>query len=83
MKLQRRLSLIFTGLFAVLLIAVLTSVYFIVAQDWQNNFRKQLEDRAYTVGHNYLAQDNFSKVEFDEVLRKLPRTLPKRKNKNL
>ena len=79
MKLQRRLSLIFTGLFAVLLIAVLTSVYFIVAQDWQNNFRKQLEDRAYTVGHNYLAQDNFSKVEFDEVLRKLPRTLPKEK----
>lgn len=40
MKLQRRLSLIFTGLFAVLLIAVLTSVYFIVAQDWQNNFQK-------------------------------------------
>jgi sensor domain CHASE-containing protein len=39
MKLQRRLSLIFTGLFAVLLIAVLTSVYFIVAQDWQNNFK--------------------------------------------
>ncbi|MDE5493582.1 HAMP domain-containing sensor histidine kinase [Elizabethkingia meningoseptica] len=79
MKLQRRLSLIFTGLFAVLLTAVLTSIYFIIAQDWQNNFKKQLEDRAYTVGHNYLAQDNFSKIEFDEVLRKLPRTLPKEK----
>ena len=59
MKIAKALIINFTGLFAVLLIAVLTSVYFIVAQDWQNNFRKQLEDRAYTVGHNYLAQDNF------------------------
>jgi len=77
MKLKTRLSLVFSILFAVLLILVLSSVYFIVERDWKNNFVQQLEDRAYTVGHNYLAQDNFSKMEFDEVLKKLPRTLPK------
>lgn len=77
MKLKSRLSLVFTVLFAVLLIFVLTSIYLIVKRDWRNNFLKQLEDRAYTVGHNYLAQDNFTKLEFDQVLKKLPRTLPK------
>ncbi|WP_412850642.1 ATP-binding protein [Chryseobacterium sp. PMSZPI] len=77
MKLKNRLSLVFTILFAVLLIFVLTSIYLIVKRDWRNNFLKQLEDRAYTVGHNYLAQDNFTKLEFDQVLKKLPRTLPK------
>nr|WP_315028757.1 HAMP domain-containing sensor histidine kinase [uncultured Chryseobacterium sp.] len=77
MKLKSRLSLVFTILFAVLLIFVLTSIYLIVKKDWRNNFSKQLEDRAYTVGHNYLAQDNFTKLEFDQVLKKLPRTLPK------
>ncbi len=76
MKIRTRLSLQFIGLFAVLLSTVLVSVYFVVAKHWNNNFYKQLEDRAITVGHNYLAEDNFTKDEYDEVIRKFPRTLP-------
>ncbi|MDR0228656.1 MAG: HAMP domain-containing histidine kinase [Flavobacteriaceae bacterium] len=76
MKIRTRLSLQFIILFAILLSTVLISVYFVVAKHWNNNFFKQLEDRAITVGHNYLAEDNFTKAEFDEVIRKFPRTLP-------
>jgi len=77
MKIRTRLSLQFIGLFAILLLSVLTSIYFVVASQWKKNFFRQLEDRAITVGHNYLAEDNFTKAEYDEVLRKFPRTLPK------
>ena len=76
MKIRTRLSLQFIGLFAILLLGVLTSIYFVVATQWKKNFFRQLEDRAITVGHNYLAEDNFTKAEYDEVLRKFPRTLP-------
>ncbi|WP_121967003.1 sensor histidine kinase KdpD [Myroides sp. N17-2] len=76
MKIRNRLSLQFSGLFTILLLGVLVAVYFVVSNHWQNTFFKQLEDRAFTVGHNYLAEDNFTKAEFDEVLRKYPRTLP-------
>lgn len=77
MKIRTRLSLQFLGLFTSLLSIVLIAIYFVVANHWQKNFFKQLEDRAYIVGHNYLAEDNFTFAEFQEVLRKFPRTLPK------
>ncbi|WP_158963165.1 sensor histidine kinase [Myroides fluvii] len=77
MKIRTRLSLQFLGLFTILLSIVLVAIYFVVANHWQKNFFKQLEDRAYIVGHNYLAEDNFTYAEFQEVLRKFPRTLPK------
>lgn len=77
MKIRTRLSLQFLGLFTILLSIVLIAIYFVVANHWQKNFFKQLEDRAYIVGHNYLAEDNFTYAEFQEVLRKFPRTLPK------
>ncbi|WP_413512994.1 sensor histidine kinase [Myroides odoratus] len=77
MKIRTRLSLQFLGLFTSLLSIVLIAIYFVVANHWQKNFFKQLEDRAYIVGHNYLAEDNFTYAEFQEVLRKFPRTLPK------
>lgn len=76
MKIRTRLSLQFIGLFAILLLSVLTSIYFVVATQWKKNFFHQLEDRAVTVGHNYLAEDNFTEAEYEEVLRKFPRTLP-------
>ncbi|MGG5508062.1 MULTISPECIES: sensor histidine kinase [unclassified Myroides] len=77
MKIRTRLSLQFLGLFTFLISIVLVAIYFVVADHWQKNFFKQLEDRAYIVGHNYLAEDNFTYAEFQEVLRKFPRTLPK------
>lgn len=76
MKIRTRLSLQFITLFAILLSCALLSIYFVVANQWHNNFFKHLEDRAFTVGHNYLAEDNFTPAEFTEVLRKFPRTLP-------
>lgn len=79
MKIRNRLSLQFSGLFAILLLGVLMAVYFVVSNHWQNTFFKQLEDRAFTVGHNYLAEDNFTKAEYDEVQRKYPRTLSQEK----
>lgn len=76
MKIRDRLSLQFSGLFIILLSTVLIAVYLLVSSHWENIFYKQLEDRAFTVGDNYLAEDNFTPDEFDEVLRKFPRTLP-------
>ncbi|MEC4113465.1 sensor histidine kinase [Myroides pelagicus] len=77
MKIRTRLSLQFLGLFAILLLAVLVTIYTIVASQWQKNFYRQLEDRAVTVGHNYLAEDNFTTDEYNEVRLQFPRTLPK------
>ncbi len=76
MKIRERLSLQFSVLFTIILSGVLITVYTIVASHWKNNFYKQLEDRAFTVGDNYLAEDNFTTAEFAEVLRNFPRTLP-------
>ncbi len=77
MKIRTRLSLQFIGLFAILISILITSIYFVVANQWSNNFFRELEDRAITVGHNYLAEDNFTKEEYQEVLKKFPRTLSK------
>lgn len=76
MKIRTRLSFQFTGLFAILFSILIVSIYFVVAKQWSNNFFRELEDRAITVGHNYLAEDNFTKEEYQEVLKKFPRTLP-------
>lgn len=76
MKIRDRLSLQFSVLFTIILSGVLIAVYTLVASHWKNNFYKQLEDRAFTVGDNYLAEDNFTPAEFAEVLRNFPRTLP-------
>ncbi|MEC4117016.1 HAMP domain-containing sensor histidine kinase [Myroides phaeus] len=76
MKIRDRLSLQFSGLFTILLSCVLVTVYILVNSHWKNEFYKQLENRAFTVGDNYLAEDNFTPTEFAEVLRNFPRTLP-------
>ncbi|MVX35232.1 sensor histidine kinase [Myroides sp. LoEW2-1] len=76
MKIRTRLSLQFLGLFAILLLGVLATIYMLVSSHWQNNFFRQLEERAFTVGHNYLAEDNFTTEQYSEVLMKFPRTLP-------
>ncbi|MEK6450781.1 MULTISPECIES: sensor histidine kinase [Myroides] len=76
MKIRDRLSFQFSGLFTILLSGVLVAVYILVNSHWKNDFYKQLENRAFTVGDNYLAEDNFTPAEFAEVLRNFPRTLP-------
>lgn len=76
MKTKRKLILQFSLLFAALLIVVMTAIYFLVRKDVEDSFYKRLEDRAYTLGHTYLAFDNFTTEEYQEVLKKYPRTLP-------
>jgi len=76
MKTKQKLILQFSLLFAALLIVVMTAIYYLVCQDVDNSFYKRLEDRAYTLGHTYLAFDNFTTEEYQEVLKKYPRTLP-------
>ncbi|MFZ4861412.1 ATP-binding protein [Sphingobacterium sp. Mn56C] len=76
MKTKRKLILQFSLLFAALLIVVMTAIYLLVSKDIQASFYKRLEDRAYTIGHTYLASDNFTTEEYQEVLKKYPRTLP-------
>ncbi len=76
MKTKTRLILQFSLLFASLLLAVMGTIYLLVSKEIDRSFHKRLEDRAYIVGHNYLARDNFSKEEYQEVLHKFPRTLP-------
>lgn len=76
MKTKTRLIFQFSLLFASLLLAVMGILYFLVSKEIDRSFHKRLEDRAYIVGHNYLARDNFSKEEYQEVLHKFPRTLP-------
>lgn len=75
MTIRAKMTWQLTGLFASLLLMVLLVIYSMVSNDLQRNFFKRLEDRAYIVGHHYLAQDNFTKEQFAEVQVKLPRTL--------
>lgn len=76
MKTKRKLILQFSLLFAALLIVVMTAIYYLVSKDVDLSFYKRLEDRAFTLGHTYLAFDNFTTEEYQEVLKKYPRTLP-------
>jgi len=76
MKTKQKLILQFSLLFGALLIVVMSAIYYLVSKDVDNSFYKRLEDRAYTLGHTYLAFDNFTTEEYQEVLKKYPRTLP-------
>jgi len=75
MKIRNRLSLQFTFMFAVLLLFVLTGIYFFVEHNWVKNFYTKLNSRAVTISQFYLAEDNLSKEKFERVLKKFPQSL--------
>lgn len=75
MKVRNKLSLQFTFMFAVLLLFVLTGVYFFVEHNRVKNFYAKLSSRAVTVSQFYLAEDNLSKEKFERVLKRFPQTL--------
>lgn len=75
MKVKDKLSFQFTLMFAVLLLLVLTCVYLFASHNRTWNFFEKLDDRAITVGQFYLAQDNLSKENFENVLKKFPQSL--------
>lgn len=75
MKVRSRLSIQFTLMFAVLMLVVLTGIYLFAAHNRVSTFFEKLDDRAITVAQFYLAQDNLSKENFKDVLRKFPQSL--------
>lgn len=75
MKVKDRLSLQFTFMFAVLLFTVLTGIYLFVEHNRVKGFFNKLDDRAITVAQFYLAEDNLSKENFKNVLKKFPQSL--------
>ena len=66
-------------MFAVLMLVVLTGIYFFVNHNRTNIFFEKLDDRAVTVAQFYLAEDNLSKENFRNVLKKFQQSLPDEK----
>src|SRR5579863_8272678 len=64
-------------MFAVLLLMVLIGIYLFVQHNQVKNFFDKLDDRAVTVAQFYLAEDNLSKENFREVIKKYPQSLSK------
>ena len=75
MKVKNRLSLEFTFLFAVLLLMVLTGIYFFVEHNRVKNYFNALDQRAIIAAQFYLAEDNLSKENFHEVTKSFPKSL--------
>ncbi|QNK63601.1 HAMP domain-containing histidine kinase [Pedobacter sp. PAMC26386] len=75
MKVKNRLSLQFTLMFAILLLVVLTGIYFLVEHNRLKSFMNKLDERAVIVAQFYLAEDNLSKDIFKQVAKKFPQSL--------
>jgi signal transduction histidine kinase len=75
MKLKNKLSLQFTFLFAVVLFVVLFGIYMLENSRRKVSFYDKLEDRALIVGEFYFREDNMTKENFKEVIKKFPQTL--------
>jgi signal transduction histidine kinase len=76
MKIRDRFSLQFTGIFAILLLLVLTGIFIITEKNRKADFFKRLYDRAYTIAELFLAEDNLSKEKFQEVQKRYQLYLP-------
>jgi len=76
MKIKDKLSVQFTLIFAVLLLAVLSSIYYLTESNREQNFYTRLKERAVTVGQIYLAQDNMDSAKFKDVQNKYLHSLP-------
>jgi signal transduction histidine kinase len=76
MKIRDRLSLQFTMISAILLLAVLTGIYILSSQHRINDFHQRLLERAITNAELFLAQDNLSEEKFRDVRKKFPQSLP-------
>jgi signal transduction histidine kinase len=76
MKIRDRLSLQFTLISALLLLAVLAGIYLLTAQYRKIDFHDRLVDRAITNAELFLAEDNLSEEKFREVQKKYPQSLP-------
>jgi signal transduction histidine kinase len=62
-------------MFAVLMLVVLAGIYLFVEHNRVKTFFDKLDDRAITVAQFYLAEDNLSKENFNNVIKKFPQSL--------
>ena len=72
----RRLSLQFTLIFAILLLCVMVSIYYLTEDNRERNFYTHLRERAITVAQIFLAEDNLTAAKFREVQKKYSNSLP-------
>ena len=76
MKIKDRLLMQFTVLFAILLLGVLTGIYFITDSNRKSEFRNRLTERATVVAQLFLAEDNLPSDKFKDIIKKYPQSIP-------
>jgi signal transduction histidine kinase len=76
LKIQKKLSLQFTIIFAIILFSVLSGIYYLTEKNREANFYNRLNERALTVAQIFLAEDNLTTEKFREVQKKYSRSLP-------
>ena len=70
MTIRNRLTWLFTGLVAVLLLAVMTTIYILQADYAHEEFHQRLRDRAEVTGYVFLEQDELRAEAFREFQRR-------------
>ncbi|MBX0290208.1 HAMP domain-containing protein [Hymenobacter sp. HSC-4F20] len=75
MTIRNRLTWLFLGLVAVILLAAMTTVYILQADYTHEEFRQRLRDRAEVAGYVFLEQDELRAEAFRDFQRRYMRTL--------
>ncbi|MET4106376.1 ATP-binding protein [Hymenobacter sp. UYP22] len=75
MTIRNRLTWLFLGLVAVILLAAMTTVYILLASYTHEEFHQRLRDRAEVTGYVFLEQDELRAEAFREFQRRYLRTL--------
>ncbi|WP_180754533.1 ATP-binding protein [Hymenobacter sp. DG01] len=75
MTIRNRLTWLFLGLVAVILLAAMTTVYILQTDYTHEEFRQRLHDRAEVTGYVFLEQDELRAEAFRDFQRRYMRTL--------
>ncbi|QNH60872.1 ATP-binding protein [Hymenobacter sediminicola] len=75
MTIRNRLTWLFLGIVAVILLAAMSAVYILQVDYAQEEFQQRLRDRAEVTGYVFLEQDELRAVAFREFQRRYMRTL--------
>ncbi|RSK29899.1 ATP-binding protein [Hymenobacter metallilatus] len=75
MTIRNRLTWLFVGVVAVILLAVMTTIYLLQADYTHEEFHQRLRDRAEVTGYVFLEQDELRAEAFREFQRRYLRTL--------
>ncbi|MBD2715063.1 HAMP domain-containing protein [Microvirga sp. STR05] len=75
MTIRNRLTWLFLGIVAVILLAAMSAVYILQADYTQEEFQQRLRDRAQVTGYVFLEEDELRAVAFRAFQRRYMRTL--------